>query len=73
MITFLCGLFENFSVPILAVQHILPDFTGTFSKKLDNKYTSVIFDIPGNAIQSGNIDYVPAVEDIADEIVELVK
>jgi chemotaxis response regulator CheB len=29
--------------------------------------------MPGNAIESGNIDYVLAVEDIADKIMELVK
>jgi len=38
-----------------------------------DKHTSVIFDMPGNAIGSGNIDYVLAVEDIADKIMELVK
>ena len=165
----LCGLPKDFSVPIVVVQHILPDFTGTFAKRLDkkcnlvvregkqgdilrpghvyiapsgkhlifrhgkidlddeplvnfvkpsvdvtmksaarlfrknaigiiltgsgsdgtvgvkaikkakgitiaqDKHTSVIFDMPGNAIESGNIDYVLAVEDIADKIMELVK
>ena len=169
MATVLCGFCEDFSVPIVVVQHILPDFTGTFAKRLDkkcnlvvregkqgdilkpghvymapsgkylifrhgkidlddephvnfikpsvdvtmksaarlfrknaigiiltgsgsdgtvgvkaikkakgitiaqDKHTSVIFDMPGNAIESGNIDYVLAVEDIADKIMELVK
>ncbi len=165
----LCGLPKDFSVPIVVVQHILPDFTGTFAKRLDkkgnlvvregeqgdilkpghvymapsdkhlifrhgkidlddgplvnfvkpsvdvtmksaarlfrknaigiiltgsgsdgtvgvkaikdakgitiaqDKHTSVIFDMPGNAIESGNIDYVLGVEDIAGKIMELVK
>lgn len=167
--TVLCGLPEDFSVPIVVVQHILPDFTGTFANRLDkksnlvvregkqgdilrpghvyiapsgkhlefkhgkidlddeplvnfvkpsvdvtmksaarlfrmnaigiiltgsgsdgtvgvgaiknakgitiaqDKHTSVIFDMPGNAIESGNIDFILAVEDIADKIMELVK
>ena len=165
----LYGLPEDFSVPIVVVQHILPDFIGTFTNRLDkkgnlvvregkqgdilrpghvymapsgkhlifrhgkidlddeplvnfvkpsvdvtmksaarlfrkntigiiltgsgsdgtvgvkaiknvkgitiaqDKHTSVIFDMPGNAIESGNIDYVLAVEDIAGKIMELVK
>ncbi len=169
MAAVLCGLPKDFSVPFVVVQHILPDFTGTFAKRLDkkcnlvvregeqgdilkpghvymapsdkhlvfrhgkidlddgplvnfvkpsvdvtmksaarlfrknaigiiltgsgsdgtvgvkaikkakgitiaqDKHTSVIFDMPGNAIESGNIDYVLAVEDIADKIMELVK
>jgi len=167
--TVLCGFCEDFSVPIVVVQHILPDFTGKFANRLDkkgnlvvregeqgdilrpghvymapsgkhlvfrhgkidlddephvnfikpsvdvtmksaarlfrknaigiiltgsgsdgtvgvkaiknlkgitiaqDKYTSVIFDMPKNAIESGNIDYVLAVEDIAGKIMELVK
>lgn len=38
-----------------------------------DKYTSVIFDMPKNAIESGNIYYVLAVEDIAGKIMGLVK
>jgi two-component system chemotaxis response regulator CheB len=57
----LCGLPKDFSVPFVVVQHILPDFTGTFAKRLDKKCNLVVREgEQGDILKPGHVYMAPS-------------